>query len=146
MTYEFINEYLAAADQRPQFGRAVMWIRPDGPLGQSVSKFAGELDAMLAVSSSHPRSRRRAAGRSKRSGRQGSVHQSPSRIADFTRNADPGIHPEFVEQRFHHMHSMRLGGIALSPALDANPNREVDTDIGRRSIGPREDMPFPGGT
>jgi pilus assembly protein CpaE len=46
--YEVINEYRGAISALNS-GEPFMWSRPDGPLGQSVSKFAGELDAMLAV-------------------------------------------------------------------------------------------------
>jgi len=46
--YQVINEYRGAISALNS-GEPFMSSRPDGPLGQSVSKFAGEVDAMLAV-------------------------------------------------------------------------------------------------
>ena len=46
--YQVINEYRGAISALNS-GEPFMSSRPDGPLGQSVSKFAAELDAMLAV-------------------------------------------------------------------------------------------------
>jgi pilus assembly protein CpaE len=46
--YEVINEYRGAISALNS-GEPFMYSRPDGPLGQSVSKFARELDAMLAA-------------------------------------------------------------------------------------------------
>ena len=45
--YEVINEYRGAISALNS-GEPFMWSRPDGPLGQSVSKFAREMDAVLA--------------------------------------------------------------------------------------------------
>ena len=46
--YQVINEYRGAISALNS-GEPFMSSRPDGPLGQSVSKFAGELDAALGV-------------------------------------------------------------------------------------------------
>jgi pilus assembly protein CpaE len=46
--YEVINEYRGAISALNS-GEPFMYSRPDGPLGQSVSKFARELDTMLAA-------------------------------------------------------------------------------------------------
>ena len=46
--YQVINEYRAAISALNS-GQPFMSSRPDGPLGQSVSKFASEVDAKLAV-------------------------------------------------------------------------------------------------
>ena len=50
--YQVINEYRGAISALNS-GEPFMSSRPDGPLGQSVSKFAGELDATLAVELGH---------------------------------------------------------------------------------------------
>ena len=46
--YQVINEYRGAISALNS-GEPFMYSRPDGPLGQSVSKFATDLDAMLAL-------------------------------------------------------------------------------------------------
>ncbi len=46
--YQVINEYRGAISALNS-GEPFMSSRPDGPLGQSVAKFAGELDAMLGA-------------------------------------------------------------------------------------------------
>jgi pilus assembly protein CpaE len=51
--YEVINEYRGAISALNS-GEPFMYSRPDGPLGQSVSKFARELDAALAVELAAP--------------------------------------------------------------------------------------------
>ena len=45
--YQIINEYRGAISALNS-GQPFMASRPDGPLGQSVSKFAQELDAIFA--------------------------------------------------------------------------------------------------
>ncbi len=51
--YEVINEYRGAISALNS-GEPFMYSRPDGPLGQSVSKFGTELDAKLAVELATP--------------------------------------------------------------------------------------------